>query len=536
MSSAPDPRIAKFRSQLAVVDVLRAQQQWSAALDGYLDAITHAPQMPSLHHNASLCLFALARYDEALPYATQALRLDPQLWQARLICVKVLRKLKRLDEAMAALASEPRQDIPSLQTERASFALHELGDAARAGELVPSGSDSNTQPEARLLACLAALYDPGSISPEQIAARLQSYSDDHLGALSNPKPVKKLVPSATRPRVGVISPQLRATPVYFLGIGALRLLAAHIDLVFFHRNTKEDWATDQFRSIAHEWIDVAALEPTALEQEIRRHQLDTLIDMGGWMDTQALKALATKPAKRMYKWVGGQAASTGLAAFDRFLSDIEQTPLELQPLYAEPLHLLASGYVTYTPPPYFPCAKAADPGVALGVIANPAKISRAFLHYLAKQCIAWRDEGIDFKLRFIEHRFRHVELQKRIQTALGHLAPLEFIVPEGHVAYLNEVARLHTVIDTFPYTGGLTTIEALMLGVPCRTRAGTLFCERHTLAHCRYAGMAPQHYLLDGWRPTKAQSLVRTPLLAADSPRLRHDRLADELLRIIATH
>lgn len=525
-----------MRDLLAQADRLRADRQWSAALEGYRDALTQAPRLPVLHHNAGLCLYALSRCDEALASCTEALRLEPGLWQALVVRVKVLRQLGRIDEALAVLAAEPRHDLPALEAERASLALHHLGDAAAAGELATQPAALPTSPDLQLTRWLAALYDRGPLPAEEVAAGLVAHAQNHLGGRFAPVPVTSAVASPRRRRIGVISPQLRATPVFFFGIGALRLLAAHVDLVFFHRSVKEDWATLQFRAIATDWIDVAALEPIALEQEIRSHSLDVLIDMGGWMDTPALRALSTKPAKRMVKWVGGQAASTGLAAFDGFLSDIAQSPPELQSLYVEPLRLLESGYVTYTPPAYFPSPRPAEPGVVLGVIANPAKISRAFLHYLAQQSQVWRSEGIVPTLRFIEHRFQHSELQNRIKAALRDSVSVEFIVPDGHLAYLNEVAKLHTVIDTFPYTGGLTTIEALMLGVPCRTRAGTLFCERHTFAHCHYSGMETHQYALDDWCPNDAGQSRRRALLAEDSPRLSHAKLADELLRIFSTN
>jgi predicted O-linked N-acetylglucosamine transferase (SPINDLY family) len=487
--------------------------------------------MASLHHNAGLCLYALGQYDEALPFLNRARTLNPELWQALLVSVKALRKLGRVNEAQQALASESRHDVAVLENERASFFLHELGDASSALEVVQQLNIGT--PDNQLLGCIASLYDPGVRTAEVVSNDLRSYAEHHLVGRLPLEPQKAA--TNQKLKIGVISPQLRATPVFFFGIGALRQLAQSVELVFFHRGTKEDWATVQFRAIGDEWVDVAALAPAALAVEIRRHNLDVLIDMGGWMDTQALMALSSKPARRMYKWVGGQSATTGLTAFDGFISDFEQSPPELQSLYSEPLCLLESGYVTYDKPAYFPSPQAAEQGIVLGIIANPSKISRSFLQYLSTQCTAWREQGIEPTLRFIEHKFQQPELQKRIRLALGDSAPVEFVVPEGHVAYLNQVARLHTVIDTFPYTGGLTTMEALMLGVPVRTRVGALFCERHTLAHCRYAGMEPNSYLQKDWFPETSSPAPRQSLLSADSPRLRHDRLADELLRLFTT-
>ena len=35
------------------------------------------------------------------------------------------------------------------------------------------------------------------------------------------------------------------------------------------------------------------------------------------------------------------------------------------------------------------------------------------------------------------------------------------------------------MLDTFPYSSGLTAQEARAMGVQVQTRVGTLFCERH---------------------------------------------------------
>ena len=37
-----------------------------------------------------------------------------------------------------------------------------------------------------------------------------------------------------------------------------------------------------------------------------------------------------------------------------------------------------------------------------------------------------------------------------------------------------------TMLDTFPYSSGLTAREAQAMGVKVIAKAGLLFCERHT--------------------------------------------------------
>jgi predicted O-linked N-acetylglucosamine transferase (SPINDLY family) len=288
--------------------------------------------------------------------------------------------------------------------------------------------------------------------------------------------------------------------VYFFCSGALRLLAQEFDLYFFSRSQRTDWATEQLRALASGWFDVASLSAEPLDAFLRQHALDVLIDLGGWMDPIGLRAISTKPAARMYKWVGGQSVTTGLRAFDGWLSDAGQTPAGFETWFTEPLVRLPHGYVTYTPPPYMPAPvpRSAHEHV-LGVIANPVKVSKAFLVALSTSLQTRKASALPLQLRFIDKRYLHSALQERILSALdgaqkklGTQLSVQFIAPPDHQSYLSAVGQLSEMLDTFPYTGGLTTMEALTLGVACSGRAGQLYCERHTHAHLYYAQLPGQ--------------------------------------------
>lgn len=531
---------------------MRKAGQWADACCLYQTVQAQQPNHAVVAHNLALCHLALGQVEQAVEQSRRAVQLQPTLWQSALVWAKalVLRNDKPLALALLRRLHAQWPDNADIRQELATLTLHVVGDAVQARALVrPLLGTPQHGRDAEITTLVTLLYDrEPNVPAQRINQAFLDFGAQRLplnaAAQSSVQTALQSETAAVRPatvrprrKVGLLSPQFFASPVYFFAIGALRELAGAVDLVVFNRGQKSDWATETFRSMATDWHDVASLSAEALAHTLARHQLDALIDLGGWMDPVALSALSAKPARKLYKWVGGQSVTTGLRSFDGFLTDDYQTPLGSDPLYSEPLVRLKAGYVTYTPPPYLPPAQqrpvdATD--VVLGVIANPAKVSRAFLADLAQRHHVWRQQGHAVRLRCVDYRYQHPEVRQRIERGLPGVE-VEFVAPANHREYLSTVAQLDATLDTWPYSGGLTTIEALALGVPSHTRLGELFCERHTQAHCHYAGMQLSDYRIDdfnGWPqvPRNGHSLLR-----AGSPRVNHTALAAELLALLET-
>ncbi len=473
---------APLQTLIAQANTARDQANWSLAINGYRQIEAALPQSPEIKHNLGLCYFAIGRTHETINCCLAALQLKPSLWQSAVLVAKSYQRTGQMQLAQhyfQGLLDGPGRSQALIGL--ADLALNVFGDPLGAIELVDSlKNDSEYQMDARLTFLMASLYDrPTWHDPASallLSNQIRAYSSDYLRM-----PDIEFEPFADRSRlyqkksyrpvVGIISPLLCVSPVYFLTISGIRRIARHCDVIMFSRGDKNDWATTQLKELASKWISVSHMPAEHLARQIRSEDLDVLYDLGGWMDAVALKALSTKPARKMFKWVGGQSVTTGLHVFDGWIGDYCQSPLRLQKLYSEPLVLIPNSFVHYVPPPYLPKALAAQKKSKTPcVFSNPAKVSRAMLSSL---------DQMNTDIVFIHRQFQYSSTQEKIRHILGERA--HFVCPASHEEALQAVNAHATMIDTFPYSSGLTAREATALKTHVQVlHVGQLFCERHT--------------------------------------------------------
>jgi predicted O-linked N-acetylglucosamine transferase (SPINDLY family) len=160
--------------------------------------------------------------------------------------------------------------------------------------------------------------------------------------------------------------------------------------------------------------------------------------------------------------------------------------------YTEKVLRMPHDYICYGPPDEVPEVgplPALKSGIfTFGCFNNPAKYSPSMLDAWAM--ILRRVPSSQLFLKY--GGLDHTEFQNRIRgqmTARG-VAP-ERIVFEGGSRNLELMARYGEVdlaLDTRPYSGGLTTCEALWMGVPVVTCPGQTFASRHSTSHLTNAG------------------------------------------------
>jgi predicted O-linked N-acetylglucosamine transferase (SPINDLY family) len=227
-----------------------------------------------------------------------------------------------------------------------------------------------------------------------------------------------------------------------------------------------------------------------------------------------------------------QYHSTGLDFIDYFLTDSQETPPGFEAFYGEKLLRLPDGYVCYLPPAYAPqvgpLPAYKNRHVTFGCLNNLMKITPATL-------TAWSEilrEIADARLLLRCPQFSDPGPRARITDFLGQLgvspARLTLSGRTRHRDFLATYNEIDIALDPFPYSGGLSTCEALYMGVPVLTRAGEIFAARHSVTHLANTGL---HDWIAG---NTGDYIAKAKFFAANLPQLAELR-AGLRARVIAS-
>lgn len=295
-------------------------------------------------------------------------------------------------------------------------------------------------------------------------------------------------------RVGFLSPDLGNHPVGIFLAPLLERLRGREDLttVCFNDRKKIDEYLVRNRAASGEWHEVAGLGDDEVERKLREASLDVLIDLCGHGEDNRLRVLARKPAPVQLTWAG-YTGTTGLKAIDHLLADRFETPEGSEPGYSESLLRLPHDYVPWEAPPYAP-----EPGPlpmlangfpTFGCFNNPTKLTPPTLALWAR--LLRRVPGSRLVLKYKGMQDPSVVRRVRGLLSVHGVAPdrIDFLGQSNHVQHLAAFAGIDVALDPMPYSGGLSTCEAIWMGVPVVTLPGSTFASRHSLSHLSNAGI-----------------------------------------------
>ncbi|MBJ6801185.1 O-linked N-acetylglucosamine transferase family protein [Geomonas propionica] len=281
-----------------------------------------------------------------------------------------------------------------------------------------------------------------------------------------------------------------------------------------------DGKSEALAQLCDRFVNIAGLRDDQAEEHVREDGVDILVDLSGHSAGNSLTLFARKPAPVQVTWIG-YPFSTGLDSIDYRISDaICDPPGETERFHSEELIRLPGTFSCFAPPeeapPIVPLPCLASGAITFGSFNNPAKITGETLAMWADVLRAVPGSRLllkGYSLACPQGRQRFLDA-----FAAAGIAPerLELIgnIP-SYQDHLALYAKVDIALDTFPYHGTTTTCEALWMGVPVVTLAGS--------SHRSRVGASLLHSVgLDGLVAHDGRSFVQLAhALALDRHRLQ---------------
>jgi predicted O-linked N-acetylglucosamine transferase (SPINDLY family) len=189
---------------------------------------------------------------------------------------------------------------------------------------------------------------------------------------------------------------------------------------------------------------------------------------------------------------------------DYLISDRYETPEGDDRFCSEKIVRMPHDYVCYEPvsyaPPVGPAPMIANGYPTFGCCNNISKITPEVVALWSEILHAVPDARLLLITSSLDDDYtksRYREMFARYDTD-GRVA---FFGRQSHRDLLGRYNEIDIALDPFPYSGGLTTIESLWMGVPVITIGGDRFASRHSVSHLSNVGLqelialSPQEYV-----------------------------------------
>jgi predicted O-linked N-acetylglucosamine transferase (SPINDLY family) len=529
-------------------DYTAAEQAAARALELY-------PSRAAMHVNLGNVLFHMGKPRAAIQAFRKSIELDPACAEAHLSLSTLLGESHHLTEALdfirqeIALKGETAQRLGTLAlAQSATFDIQGAEATCRkALEIQPSlvsalitlasclgkrgdirGAMQLHERALKANPAMPSIYSniafDATYLPDATADEVFGYHREWANRFESPVVHRRFAHSSRedpgRPlRIGYVSGDFGYHPVGFLILDILRQHdRTQFQVHCFSMMRKEDDITVAIRANAFAWHDVLGLGDDQLAQEIKQQEIDILIDLSGHTAYNRLPVFALKPAPVQATWIG-YFHSTGLNSIDYFITDPITSPRTCAQHFSETPVWLPDSRFCFSPPMYAP--KVAPPPVlakgfvTFGSFNRIEKLVDPVIAAWSRIVNAVPNSRLFLKAGALDSEYVRENLRDRF--AIHGLAGdrIELQGSSAHVEMLKCYSEIDIALDPFPFNGGMTTLEALWMGVPVVTVVGNGIVSRQSISVLANLGLTDQLAFA-----TAEEYVTSTAVLALDIGRL----------------
>lgn len=320
-------------------------------------------------------------------------------------------------------------------------------------------------------------------------------------------------------RIGYVSGDFTRHPVGFLLRDILRHHdASQFSVHCFSMLIRPEEILPELREAADTWEDIFYLDDEEVSALIGKAEIDILVDLSGHTAFHRLLVFARRPAPVQAEWIG-YFHSTGMTAIDYFITDPATTPSDSGQLFSETPVYMPHTRFCYGPPEYAPDVVAPPlekrGTVTFGSFNRLPKMTDAVVAAWSRILLAVPDSRLIVKSGALSDTTAHDRLLARFARQGIAAERLDLREGSSHGEMLAEYGDIDIALDTFPFNGGMTTLEALWMGVPVVTIAGDTVVSRQTVSALANIGLADELAF-----PDEDAFVAGAVALAGDSARL----------------
>jgi protein O-GlcNAc transferase len=531
------PQFAKAWNALG--NLLHEQGRSDEAEAALRRAIAAAPDDADALNNLGGLLAAAGRHAEAQPLIERALALRPGFTEAWCNLGNIFAQTERNGEAIDAWQRAVDLDPGLSHTLVLLAGLHmqasEMQTSLNLMRRAVAADPANESAHCDLAYATMFATDDGAA----IRAEAERFSCQHEAPFLGAVVRHANTPAASRRlRVGYVSPDFRN---HCQSLFTLPLFAHHdhqaFEIVCYSSVEAPDVITQRIAGHVDLWRDVRTLDDTTLAQQIRDDGVDILVDLTMHMAKARRRLFAMRPAPVQVAWLA-YPGTTGSPAIGWRLTDAQLDPPGVPGVdeqYTERSLRLPDTFWCYAPfdevarsVEISPLPARAAGHITFGCLNNPCKLTDATLALWSPVFAALPDAKLILMATPGTMRER---LETRLAAHGIDPARVRFVGFQRLVDYLGTYAQIDIALDTFPYNGHTTSLDAFWMGVPVPTRAGRVAASRAGLSLLANLGLPELAAHDDAGYARIVVELARDlPRLAALRANLRERMVASPLM------
>ena len=485
--------------------LLQSRGGLDEAIELLREAATVDPETASHHANLGVALAALGRFVEAADVLARACALDAHSADIAYNFGNVLHALGRRGDAIEqyeralALALQVPTDAACAELDAAterSATYNNLGnvlkdtgaldDAVDCYRRAISCDPGNLVAHSNLAYARMFQLDDGYAILDECRRMAQRQIDEQRAHANARIPEKRL-------RVGYVSPDFRD---HCQSLFTVPVFENHdheaFEIVCYSSVERVDAMTHRLAGLADRWREVRELSDEQLADVIREDGIDVLVDLTMHMADGRPLLFARQSAPVQVAWLA-YPGTTGSRAIGYRLTDPWLDPIDERfsdDRYSERSIRLPESFWCYdalSDEPFASELPAARAGyLTFGCLNNPCKLTDHTMRLWASVLEAVPDSRLMLMAPQGSSRDR---LLGRLAAQGVDTSRVQCVPFRPRAAYLRTYHEIDVALDTYPYNGHTTSLDALWMGVPVVTRVGTTPASRAGLSQLSNLGL-----------------------------------------------